>query len=70
MGEPIHYKDMERFHVPPDFTPFDPRDEAAHRDRLQGFVDVVMDRINDLVDPQYQFGGDGELAERGSARFI
>ncbi len=70
MGQPIPYKEMERFHLPDDFIAFDPRHEAAHREKLQGFVDVVMDRINELVDPEYRFGDAATPAETGSRRFV
>lgn len=69
-GEPIPYKDMAKFHLPEDFTPFNPQHEAQHKAKLQGFVDVVMERINELVDPQYQFGDAVEPVESGSDRFI
>lgn len=70
VGEPIPYKEMERFHVPQDFVPFDAMHEAKHRDKLQGFVDVVMNRINGLVDPQYQFGESAAPIEAGERRFV
>jgi 1-acyl-sn-glycerol-3-phosphate acyltransferase len=69
-GEPIAYKEMERFHVPSDFEPFNPLDEARQREKLQGFVDVVMDRINELVDPEYRFGDESAALEAGSRRFV
>ncbi|MBW2292280.1 MAG: 1-acyl-sn-glycerol-3-phosphate acyltransferase [Deltaproteobacteria bacterium] len=69
-GEPILHKEMERFHLASEFEPFNPIDEAREREKLQGYVDVVMDRINELVDPQYQFGdGDAPLESR-SRRFV
>jgi 1-acyl-sn-glycerol-3-phosphate acyltransferase len=71
MGEPIPHKEMQRFHLPSDFEPFNPIHEAQQREKLQGYVDVVMDRINDLVDPQYQFGDEaGPLLEGRSRRFV
>jgi 1-acyl-sn-glycerol-3-phosphate acyltransferase len=70
VGEPIPYKEMGRFHVPSDFTPFDAMHEAEHRDKLQGYVDVVMDRINELVDPQYQYGDEAAPIEDGERRFV
>ena len=70
VGEPIPYKEMERFHVPSDFTPFDPLHEARHREKLQGFVDVVMDRINDLLDPEYQFSDETAPVDGGTDRFV
>jgi hypothetical protein len=70
-GEPITYDEMSRFHTDDDFEPFTPEAEHAHRDRFQGYVDVVMDRINELLDPKYRFG-DGEESDgvRGTARFV
>lgn len=69
-GEAIPYKEMERFHLPEDFTPFNSQHELQHKAKLQGFVDVVMDRINDLVDPKYQYGDSAEPVESGSDRFV
>lgn len=69
-GEPILHKEMERFHVASDFEPFNPIDEAREREKLQGYVDVVMDRINELVDPQYQFGDGSAPLEVVSRRFV
>jgi 1-acyl-sn-glycerol-3-phosphate acyltransferase len=69
-GLPIPYKEMADFHVPEDFIPFNPQHEAQHRVKLQGFVDVVMERINELVDPRYQFGDATDPIESGSDRFI
>lgn len=70
MGDPISYQAMKRFHLPEDFVPFDPQHEAAQRQKLQGYVDVVMDRINALVDPAYRFGDDAAPVEQGSRRFV
>lgn len=70
LGEPITYEDMAPFHVP-EFEPFTPEAEEAHRPRFQGLVDVVMDRINELVDEPYQRGGpdDGDGVQ-GVSRFV
>ncbi|MFT5695759.1 MAG: 1-acyl-sn-glycerol-3-phosphate acyltransferase [Myxococcota bacterium] len=70
VGEAISYKEMEVFHLPDDFVPFDSRHENTHREKLQGYIDVVMERINELVDPQYQFGGEESEVETGSGRFV
>lgn len=70
LGEPITYEDMAPFHVPA-FEPFTPEAEEAHRPRFQALVDMVMDRINDLVDEPYQRSGpdDGD-GVRGVSRFV
>ena len=71
IGEPLSYEDMSEFHIDADFEPFTAEAENAHRDTFQGFVDVVMDRINELVDPRYQFAGDLDSdGVGGSRRFL
>jgi 1-acyl-sn-glycerol-3-phosphate acyltransferase len=70
MGEPISYKEMERFHIPSEFEPFNPIDEKKYRENFQGYIDVVMDRINELVDPQYQFGEQAAPLEDRTRRFV
>jgi 1-acyl-sn-glycerol-3-phosphate acyltransferase len=53
-GEPIRYADMAAWHIDEDYAPFTLEAEAKHGDAFRGLIDVVMDRINDLLDPQYQ----------------
>ena len=70
VGEPIPYDAMKDFHVP-DFAPFTPEAERLHRNAFQGFVDVVMDRIDALLDPEYRYGDDKSSGGvRGSKRFV
>jgi len=71
IGEPIRYEDMADFHIAEPFTPFTAATEAKHRDKFQGFVDVVMDRINGLVDPEYRFSTDlDSTGVKGADRFM
>ncbi len=35
-----------------------PLDAAAHREAFQSMTDVVMDHINELVDPEYRYSQD------------
>ncbi|RLB53951.1 MAG: hypothetical protein DRJ42_10485 [Deltaproteobacteria bacterium] len=70
-GEPITYDEMERFHIEEDFQPFTPKAEFAHNQTFQDYVDVVMERINELLDPEYQFAVDEESdGVEGTARFV
>lgn len=57
-GEPIRYEDMKQFHINAPFEPFTPEAESLHHDAFQGYVDEVMERINVLLDPPYQFAED------------
>jgi 1-acyl-sn-glycerol-3-phosphate acyltransferase len=71
IGEPITFADAAAYHLPEGVDPFGAEDDPAHRDKLQGLVDVVMDRINGLVDPAYRFADDrASRGEKGSRRFV
>lgn len=70
-GEPLGPEDAAPFVPDAPFTPFDPQDEATHRERFQGFVDLIMERIDGLLDEPYRFSGDQESGGvRGSHRFV
>jgi 1-acyl-sn-glycerol-3-phosphate acyltransferase len=71
IGEPIPYEELSEFHIDEDYAPFSAEAEHKHRDKFQGAVDVVMDRINDLLDPEYQFSDDlKSTGVRGTSRFL
>jgi 1-acyl-sn-glycerol-3-phosphate acyltransferase len=71
IGEPLTRRDMDPFRTPEPFEPFTPEAEQRHRERFQGLVDVVMDRINDLLDEPYCRGDGGESdGTRGVSRFV
>ncbi|MFW2387275.1 MAG: lysophospholipid acyltransferase family protein [Polyangiales bacterium] len=71
IGEPITYDELSDFHIDEDFVPFSAEAEHEHRDKFQGSVDLVMNRINDLLDPEYQFSDDLQsTGVRGTSRFI
>jgi 1-acyl-sn-glycerol-3-phosphate acyltransferase len=71
IGDPIPYDELSEFHIPEDYAPFSAEAEHKHRDQFQGAVDLVMDRINDLVDPEYQFSDDLQsTGVRGTSRFM
>ena len=71
-GVPIPYEAMAPFHIDDPFTPFDARDETRHRARFQGLTDLVMERIDELVDAPYRFGTDDRSSGgvQGSDRFL
>ena len=57
--------------IPETFRPFHPRDERQHHDTLQAMTDVLMDQINDLLDPPYQWASSKESdGKQGVKRFI
>jgi 1-acyl-sn-glycerol-3-phosphate acyltransferase len=71
IGDPIPYSALSDFHIQEDYTPFSAEAEHRHRDKFQGAVDLVMNRINDLLDPEYQFSDDLQsTGVRGTSRFL
>lgn len=71
IGKPIRYEDLSEFHINEDFAPFSAEAEHRYRERFQGAVDVVMDRINPLLDSKYQYSEDLESGGvRGTDRFL
>ncbi len=71
IGDPIPYEALSEFHIDEDFAPFSAEAEHRHRKEFQGAVDLVMDRINDLLDPEYQFSDDLQsTGVRGTSRFM
>lgn len=69
-GPPITYEEMAPFHVP-EFAPFTPEAEEKHTEAFQGLVDLVMTRINDLVDEPYRFGDEkASDGVAGASRFV
>lgn len=71
IGKPIPYEELSDFHIDEPYAPFTPAAEHSHRAKFQGAVDLVMNRINDLLDPQYQFSDDLEsTGVSGTARFM
>lgn len=63
---------VPRDEFPPNYRPFHLDDELAHRDKLQHHVNRVMDQLNELVEPHYQWADEATLAElkRGVDRFF
>jgi 1-acyl-sn-glycerol-3-phosphate acyltransferase len=71
VGAPIPPEELRPFAVEGGFTPFDRDAEHAHRERFQGVVDLVMSRIDGLVDPRHRFSDDGRSdGARGTDRFL
>ena len=70
IGDPIRWESLAAFHIDEDYEPFTAAAETAHRDRFQGAVDVVMSRIDELLDERHKHLRDAETAVKGSHRFI
>lgn len=70
-GTPLRYEDLREFHVGEPFEPFTREAEAAHREKFQGVADLVMERIDGLLDPEYRFSQTRESdGVSGAKRFL
>lgn len=70
VGEPITREMLAEFRPEETFAPFTPEAESAHRERFQGLVDLVMDRINLLLDERHQRDEGDNGGKRGASRFV
>lgn len=63
---------VPRDEFPPSYRPFHPDDEAPYKDRLQRHVDVIMNQLNALLDPECQWADDlhPSHAKTGVDRFF
>lgn len=67
---PVDHPDLAPHRVTAEFQPFTPSADP-HRPAFEAITAVVMDRINDLLDPQYRFGeDDASDGVRGAQRFV
>lgn len=60
--------ELKPFEDGPAFVPFTP-DARLQEHRFRGLTELMMDRINELLDPEYQRVADG-VAKTGASRFI
>jgi 1-acyl-sn-glycerol-3-phosphate acyltransferase len=71
IGEPISYEELAPFHVQESFAPFTAAAERDHAAAFEGVAKVVTERIDALLDPEYQRSEEaGVDAVRGSERFV
>ncbi len=71
IGRLMPYESFSEYHLPEGVNPFSADLSEEHRKRMQALVDVVMQRINELVDVPYQFSDDEDSdGVQGSGRFL
>jgi 1-acyl-sn-glycerol-3-phosphate acyltransferase len=72
IGKPLRLEgsELRDYRVTEPFRPFT-LDAGVHREAFQGMTDVVMDHINELLDPGYQYA-DEQTSDgvRGMDRFL
>ena len=69
LGEPLGDEARAPYALEEAFEPFTAEAERRHRDQFRGFVDLIMERINGLLDPRHQFSEEAEDA-RSAERFV
>ena len=70
-GAPIRRENAAAWVDGDSFEPFSAEAERDHTSEFQAYIDDVMARIEELVDPEYRFAsGDGSDAVVGSNRFV
>jgi len=70
-GDPITYEELSEFHIAESFAPFSAEAEHKHRHAFEGVAGLVTERIDALLDPEYQLAHDGGAdAVSGTNRFI
>ncbi len=71
MGEPLFYQDLEAFHIKEAYAPFSATAERDYSEQFRGLASLVTDRIEPLLDPEYQRADDVvEGTEQGVHRFV
>jgi 1-acyl-sn-glycerol-3-phosphate acyltransferase len=70
-GHPIGAEEMAQFRIDEPYEPFSPEAEQRYKDRFQGLVDLVMNRIDGLLDEPYRYSEDLESGGvSGVDRFV
>ncbi len=69
-GKPISHEELREFHVA-DYEPFTPEAESRYAAEFRGVTDLVMSRIDGLLDDEYRFSDDQSSdGVAGAGRFI
>lgn len=71
IGEPIRYEDLSPFHIAEEYVPFSATAERDHLAPFRAVAALVTERINPLLDPEYQLAEEvSEGGKRGADRFL
>ena len=67
---PVDGPDFSPHRISDGAVPFSRAIKDAHGDRLRTMTDIVMARIADLLEPEYQSAADDDDGAAGAARFV
>lgn len=62
--------ELAEFQIDEAYHPFTREASEKYVDRFEGMTELVMDRINELLDPEYQRSESDDRLVRGTRRFI
>jgi len=70
IGKPLTIDgELSPYQIDEEFIPFTPEAENRYRDRFEGATELIMSKINDLLDDEYKMGKDDDF-NRGTKRFV
>jgi hypothetical protein len=70
-GEPLRPEsELAEFQTDDAFRPFTDEAADAHGERFEAMTALVMDRLNDVLDPAYQRRDDAAEGIEGAERFV
>ena len=71
IGSPIPYDSLGDLRIDEPYEPFSAEADARYGARFEAHTRIVMDGINEVLDPQYQYGEEGVSdGVKGSHRFV
>ncbi len=71
VGKPLTVEDdLAPFAITEDYQPFTRAAEKKFASQFRGATDLVMERINNLLDPEYQFAPDATAITDSTRRFL
>jgi 1-acyl-sn-glycerol-3-phosphate acyltransferase len=71
VGQPLTPEgDLAPFQIDERYTPFTQQAETTHKDKFEAMTGLVMDRINELLDPRHQRSEDSKTIVEGAKRFL
>jgi 1-acyl-sn-glycerol-3-phosphate acyltransferase len=72
VGEPlgVDHPELAPYRTQADVTPFSGEASARYGAQYQAITEIVMERINELLDPEYRYSEEGPGGSQGVSRFV
>ncbi len=70
-GDPVSYEELRPYWTTKEFEPFTPEAESEYQENFQALADMLMGRLDGLVDPRYRFSEErSSQGVEGQSRFL